>query len=61
MRGVCNISKKPGLVLNELFHKRDRKFRKKNGRRCKIKLSIRDLTSEVDSCLHEYKSWFFLY
>ena len=33
VRGVGNISKKPELVVNTLFHKRDRKFRKRSARR----------------------------
>ena len=35
IRGIGNISKKPGLVVNELFNGRDRKFRKRNGHRRK--------------------------
>ena len=32
VRGVGNISKQPGLVVNALFNKISRKFRKKSGR-----------------------------
>ena len=31
VRGVGNMSKKPGLVVNELFNRRGRKFRKRSG------------------------------
>ena len=44
-----------------MFHKRDRKFRKRNDRRCRRKLSVKDLTSELENCLHEYKSRFFVF
>ena len=54
MRGVGNISKKPGLVVNELFHKQNRKFMKRSGHRHRKN----DLTSELENCLHEYKSGF---
>ena len=43
VRGVGNISKKPGLVVNELFHKQNRKFRKRSSHRCRNKCSISDL------------------
>ena len=61
VRGVGNISKKPELVVNELFHKRDRKFRKRSGRRRRRKLSVSDLTSSLEICLHEYMSCFFVF
>ena len=61
VRGVGNISKKPELVVNELFHKRDRKFRKRSGCRRRRKLSVSDLTSSLEICLHEYMSCFFVF
>ena len=58
VRGVGNISKKPELVVNTLFHKRDRKFRKRSARRRRRKPNVSDLTSRLENCLHEYKSRF---
>ena len=31
LRGVGNVSTKPGLVVNTLFNRRDRRFRKRSG------------------------------
>ena len=59
VRGVGNISKKPGLVVNELFHKQNRKFRKRSGHRRRNKRSVSDLASKLENCLREYKSGFF--
>ena len=41
--GVGNISKKPGLVVNELFHEQNTKFRKRSSHRRRNKRSISDL------------------
>ena len=40
VRGVGNVSKKPGLVVNTLFNRRDRRFRKRSGHRNKKKLNL---------------------
>ena len=61
VRGVGNISKKPGLVVNELFNRRGIKFRKRCGHRHRRKLDISDLTSRLENCLHVYKSLFFCF
>ena len=61
VRGVGNISKQPGLVVNALFNKRSRKFRKRSGRRRRKKLDWNNLTSKLENCLHGYKSRFFCF
>ena len=58
VRGVGHISKQPGLLVSALFNKRDRRFRKRGGRRCKRKLDLTDLTSKLENCLQDYKSCF---
>ena len=58
VRGVANIS---GLVVNELFNRRGRKFRKRSGYRRRRKFHINDLTSRLENCLHVYKSLFFVF
>jgi hypothetical protein len=55
VRGVGNISKQPGLVVNALFNRRYRKFRKRKDRRHRKR---NDLTSSLENCLHSYKSRF---
>ena len=61
VRGTGNVSKKPGLVVNELFNRKDRKFRKRNGHRHRKKLNVGELTSKLENCLHEYKSCFLFF
>ena len=61
VRGIGNVSKKPGLVVNELFNRRDRRFRKRNGHRHRKRLDVNDITSRLENCLHEYKSCFFVF
>ena len=61
VRGIGNVSKKPGLVVNELFNRRDRRFRKRNGHRHRKRLDVNDITSRLENCLHEYKSCFFCF
>ena len=56
-----NISKQPGLLVNALFNKRDRRFRKRGGRRRRRKLDLTDLTSKLENCLQSYKSCFFVF
>ena len=50
-----NISKHPGLLVNALFNRGDRKFRRISGRRHRKKLNF---TSSVENCLQDYKSFF---
>ena len=61
VRGVGNISKQPGLLVNALFNKRDRRFRKRGGCRRRRKLDLTDLTSKLENCLQSYKSCFFVF
>ena len=49
------------MVVNELFNRRGRKFRKRSGHRHRRKLDISDLTSRLENCLHAYKSPFFVF
>ena len=58
IRGIGNISKKPGLVINQLFNRRDKKFRKRNGNRRRKKHNVSELTSRLENCLREYKTCF---
>ena len=53
-----NISKQSGLVVNALFNRRYRKFRKRKDRRHRKRLNLNDLTSSLENCLHSYKSRF---
>ena len=54
IRGIANyISKKPGLVVNELFNVNDRKFRKRNVYSCRNKHSVSEMTSRLENCLRE--------
>ena len=54
VRGVGNISKQHGLVVYTLFNRRQRKFRKRSSRKRRRKIDLDDLTSCLESCLHEY-------
>ena len=58
VRGIGSISKKPGLVVNKLFNRKDRKIKKRNGHRRRKKHCASELTSRLENCLREYKSRF---
>ena len=61
VRGVGNISKQHGLVVYTLFNRRQRKFRKRSSRKRRRKIDLDDLTSCLESCLHEYKCNVFMF
>ena len=61
VRGVGNISKQHGLVVYTLFNRRQRKFRKRNGRKRRKKIDCDDLTSRFEDCVRDYKSHVFMF
>ena len=58
---VIIISKQHGLVVHTLFHKRPRKFKKRNGHKRRRKVNLNDLTSRLEHCLRDYKSDLFMF
>ena len=58
VRGVGNISKQHGLAVHTLFHKRPRKFRKRNGHKRRRKVN---LNARLEHCLRDYKSDVFMF
>ena len=61
LRLVAIGNKRLMLVLNELFHKQNRKFRKRSGHRHGNKRSVSDLASKLENCLHKYNSSCFVF
>ena len=62
MRKVGNISKcKDEIVVNTLFHKQTRKFRKRQPRMCRRKIEVTNLTESLEKLLDNYKSCHFCF
>ena len=56
VRKVGNISKcSQEIVVKMLFNKQPRKYRKRQARRCRKKIDLADLATQVDTLLSEYK------
>ena len=62
MRKVGNISKcKDEIVVNTLFHKQTRKFRKHQPRKRRRKIEVTNLTESLEKLLDNYKSCHFCF
>ena len=62
VRKVGNISKcKYEIVVNTLFHKQTRKFRKRQPRKRRKKIEINNLTESLEKLLDNYKSCHFFF
>ena len=62
VRKVGNISKcKDKIVVNTLFHKQTRKFRKRQPRKRRRKIEVTNLTESLETLLDNYKSCHFCF
>ena len=62
VRKVGNISKcKDGIVVNTLFHKQTRNFRKRQPRKRRRKIEVSNLTESLEKLLDNYKSCHFCF